>query len=46
MFELNNLASIRIGIASPEKIRAWSYGEVTKSETKSVCSNKECKKDE
>ena len=33
MFELNNLASIRIGIASPEKIRAWSYGEVTKSET-------------
>ena len=33
MFELNNLASIKIGIASPEKIREWSYGEVTKSET-------------
>ena len=33
MFELNNLASIRIGIASPEKIREWSYCEVTKSET-------------
>ncbi len=33
MFELNNLASIRLGIASPEKIREWSYGEVTKSET-------------
>ncbi len=33
MFELNNLASIRIGIASPEKIREWSHGEVTKSET-------------
>ena len=33
MFELNNLDSIRIGIASPEKIREWSYGEVTKSET-------------
>ncbi len=33
MFELNNLSSIRIGIASPEKIREWSYGEVTKSET-------------
>ena len=33
MFELNNLSAIRIGIASPEKIREWSYGEVTKSET-------------
>ena len=33
MFELNNLSSIRIGIASPEKIREWSFGEVTKSET-------------
>ena len=33
MFELNNLNAIRIGIASPEKIREWSYGEVTKSET-------------
>lgn len=33
MFELNNLASIRIGIASPDKIREWSHGEVTKSET-------------
>ena len=33
MFELNNLASMQIGIASPEKIREWSHGEVTKSET-------------
>lgn len=33
MFELNNLASMSIGIASPEKIREWSFGEVTKSET-------------
>lgn len=33
MFELNNFDSIQIGIASPEKIREWSYGEVTKSET-------------
>ena len=33
MFELNNLASMQIAIASPEKIREWSYGEVTKSET-------------
>ncbi|HRX13921.1 MAG TPA: DNA-directed RNA polymerase subunit beta' [Eubacteriales bacterium] len=33
MFELNNLDSIQIGIASPEKIREWSCGEVTKPET-------------
>ena len=33
MFELNNLASIKVNIASPEKIREWSHGEVTKSET-------------
>lgn len=33
MFELNNFDSIQVGIASPEKIREWSYGEVTKPET-------------
>ena len=33
MFELHNFESIQIGIASPEKIRSWSSGEVTKSET-------------
>ena len=33
MFELNNFDSIKIGIASPEKIREWSHGEVTKPET-------------
>ena len=33
MFELNNLDAIQIGMASPEKIREWSYGEVTKPET-------------
>ncbi len=33
MFELNNFDSIQIGVASPEKIRQWSYGEVTKPET-------------
>ena len=33
MFELSNFDSIKIGIASPEKIREWSYGEVTKPET-------------
>lgn len=25
--------SIKIGLASPEKIRSWSYGEVKKPET-------------
>jgi len=30
---INNFDSIRISIASPEKIRSWSYGEVTKPET-------------
>ena len=33
MFELNNFDSIQIGVASPEKIREWSYGEVTEPET-------------
>ncbi|MBR2029991.1 MAG: DNA-directed RNA polymerase subunit beta', partial [Clostridia bacterium] len=33
MSKLCNLNSIRIGIASPEKIREWSHGEVTKPET-------------
>ncbi len=33
MFELNNFDSIQISIASPEKIRQWSHGEVTKPET-------------
>ena len=32
MFELKNFDSIKIGIASPEKIREWSNGEGTKSE--------------
>ena len=33
MYELSNFDSIQIGIASPEKIREWSHGEVTKPET-------------
>ena len=33
MFELNNFDSIQIGLASPEKIREWSKGEVKKPET-------------
>ncbi len=33
MFELNNFDSIRISLASPDKIREWSKGEVKKPET-------------
>ena len=33
MIEVNNIKGIRIGIASPEKIRSWSYGEIKKPET-------------
>lgn len=31
--EFNVFESIKIGLASPEKIREWSYGEVKKPET-------------
>ncbi len=33
MPELNDFCGIRLSIASPEQIRSWSYGEVTKPET-------------
>ncbi|MCH8161348.1 MAG: DNA-directed RNA polymerase subunit beta', partial [Chloroflexi bacterium] len=33
MLEVNNFNAIRISLASPEQIRSWSYGEVTKPET-------------
>ena len=33
MVELNNFDSIQIGLASPEQILEWSYGEVRKPET-------------
>ena len=33
MLDVNNFDSMRIGLASPEKIREWSYGEVKKPET-------------
>ncbi len=33
MLDVNNFDRIRIGLASPEKIRAWSSGEVKKPET-------------
>ncbi len=33
MLEVNSFNAIRISLASPEQIRSWSYGEVTKPET-------------
>jgi DNA-directed RNA polymerase subunit beta' len=33
LFELTNLDSIQISMASPEKIHEWSFGEVSKPET-------------
>ncbi|MDD3392258.1 MAG: DNA-directed RNA polymerase subunit beta' [Bacilli bacterium] len=31
--DINNFEGLKIAIASPEKIRSWSYGEVKKAET-------------
>ena len=33
LLELNNFEALKIGLASPEKIREWSKGEVKKPET-------------
>ncbi|MBI4268114.1 MAG: DNA-directed RNA polymerase subunit beta' [Chloroflexi bacterium] len=33
MFEVSDFDAVRISLASPEQIRSWSYGEVTKPET-------------
>ncbi|MGX7092802.1 DNA-directed RNA polymerase subunit beta' [Hutsoniella sourekii] len=33
MIDVNTFESMKIGLASPEKIRSWSYGEVKKAET-------------
>ena len=33
MIDVNNFESIQIGLASPDKIRSWSFGEVKKPET-------------
>ena len=32
-FDIKNLASVQVGLASPEEIRSWSHGEVTRGET-------------
>ena len=31
--DVNRYAAVKVGLASPEKIREWSYGEVKKAET-------------
>lgn len=33
MLEVNDFSAVRISLASPEQIRSWSWGEVTKPET-------------
>ena len=33
MLEVNDFNQVRIALASPDQIRSWSYGEVTKPET-------------
>src|SRR3712207_4606631 len=33
MLEVNDFNAVRISLASPDQIRSWSYGEVTKPET-------------
>ena len=33
LIDVNNFDAMRIGLASPEQIRAWSFGEVKKPET-------------
>ena len=33
MIEINSFDAMQISLASPEKIREWSHGEVTKPET-------------
>ncbi len=40
MFDINELASMQVGLASPEEIRSWSHGEVTKPETVNYRSQK------
>ncbi len=31
--EIRDLSAVRVSLASPDQIKAWSYGEVTKPET-------------
>ena len=36
MLEANKFKALKIGIASPDDIRAWSYGEIIKFYKKSI----------
>jgi DNA-directed RNA polymerase subunit beta' len=40
MREVNNLEGLRISLASPEQIRAWSFGRVTRPDTINYRTNK------
>jgi len=40
MFDINNLAAMQVGLASPDTIRSWSHGEVINSETINYRSHK------
>ena len=33
IFDINDLGAVKVGLASPETIRSWSHGEVTRAET-------------
>ena len=39
-FDINNLAAVQVGLASPDTIRSWSHGEVTRGETVNYRSQK------
>ena len=44
MFDVKRLTAIQVALASPEKIRSWSHGEVLKPETINYRSqNQKCK---
>lgn len=40
MSNLDSIAGLRISLASPEQIRAWSFGQVTKPDTINYQTNK------
>ncbi len=40
MFDVNKLAAVQVGLASPDTIRSWSHGEVVNSETINYRSHK------
>jgi len=40
MFDVKKLSAIQVALASPEQIRSWSHGEVTKPETVNYRSQK------